>query len=92
MNPYLFSILSWSLSVSVIMTDVVLSMVLILDCIPLVIFGNKKRWNRRIVNGMQHFLGIGRTGRVFDPFRLFHPREWNSWKSRNSWNSCDRFG
>ena len=23
--------------------------------------------------------------------RLFHLREWNSWKSRNSWNSCDRF-
>ena len=42
----------------------------------LIIFGNKKRWNRGIVNGMQHFLGIGRTGRVF--FYLFHAREWNS--------------
>ena len=32
------------------------------------------------------FLGIGRTGRVFHLFSLFHPREWNSW------NSVDRFG
>ena len=55
----------------------------------LIIFGNRKRWNRGIVNGMQHVLGIGRTGRVF---HLFNPREWNSWKSRNNWNSDDRFG
>ena len=53
----------------------------------LIIFGNRKRWNRW--NRKQHFLGIARTGRVF---HLFHPREWNSWKSKNSWNSSDRFG
>ena len=35
------------------------------------------------------FLEIGRTGRVF---RSIHLREWNSWKSRNSWNSGDRSG
>ena len=46
-----------------------------------------KRWNRGIVNGMEHVLGIGRTGRVFHLFRLFHPRERNSWKSSNSWKS-----
>ena len=58
----------------------------------LIIFENRKRWNRRIVvNGMQHFLGIGRTERVFHLFRLFHLREWNSWKSSKSWNSGDRF-
>ena len=34
----------------------------------LIIFGNRKRWNRGIVNGMQHFLGLGRTGRVFHLF------------------------
>ena len=61
----------------------------VLDCIPLIIFGNRKRWNRGIVTGMQNFLGIGRTGRVF---HLFHPRDWNSWKGRNSWNRGDRFG
>ena len=27
----------------------------------MVIFGNRKRWHREIVNGMQHFLGIGRA-------------------------------
>ena len=43
-------------------------------------------------DAMQHFLGIGRTGRVLHLFRLFYPREWNSWKSKNSWNSGDRFG
>ena len=58
----------------------------------LIIFGNRNRWNRWIVNGMWHFLGIGRTGKVFHLFRLFHLREWNGWKSRNSWNSVDRFG
>ena len=57
----------------------------------LIIFENRKRWNRGIVNGMQHFLGIGRTGRVFHLFHLFHPRQWNSWKGRNSWNSGERF-
>ena len=51
----------------------------------LIIFGNRKRWNRGIVNGMQQFLGIGRTGRVFHLFRLFHLRKWDSW------NSGDRF-
>ena len=30
----------------------------------LIVFGNRKKWNRGIVNGMQHFLGIGGTGRV----------------------------
>ena len=58
----------------------------------LIIFRNRKRWNRGIVNGMQQFSGIGRTGRVFHLFRLFYLREWNSWKSRNYWNSSDRFG
>ena len=38
----------------------------------LIIFGNRKRWNRGIVNGMQH-LGISRTERVFHLFYLFHP-------------------
>ena len=37
------------------------------------------------------FLGIGRTGRVFHLFGLFHLREWNSWKRRNGWNSGHRF-
>ena len=46
-----------------------------------VTFRNRKRWNRRIINGMQHVLGIGRTGRVF---HLFHLRELDSWKNRNS--------
>ena len=51
-------------------------------------------WNREIVNGMEHFWGIGRTGSVFHLVYLFHRREWNSWNSRNSWNSgdTDRFG
>ena len=40
---------------------------------------------------MQHFLGIGRTGKVFHLFCLFHLREWNSWKSTNSWSSGDGF-
>ena len=35
-------------------------------------------------------LGIGITGRVFHLFRLFHLREWNTWKSRNSWSIRDR--
>ena len=57
------------------------------------IFENRKRWNRRIVNGMlemecNFILGIGRTGRVFHLFCPLHSREWNSWKN---WNSCDRF-
>ena len=56
----------------------------------LIIFRNRQRWNRRIVNGMQHVLGIGRTGRVFHLFFLFHLGDWNSWKSRNTWNSSDR--
>ena len=51
-----------------------------------IIFGNRKRWNKGIVNEMQHFLGIGRTGRLFLLFYLFHPRDWNNW------NSGDRFG
>ena len=34
------------------------------------------------MNGMQHFSGIGRTGRVLHLFCLFHLRKWNSWKSR----------
>ena len=38
----------------------------------LIIFGNRKRWITGIVNGTQNFLGIGRTGRVFHLFRLFH--------------------
>ena len=58
----------------------------------LIIFGNRKRWNSGIVNGMQNFFGMGRTGRVFHLFHLFYSREWNSWKRRNSWNSGDRFG
>ena len=41
----------------------------------LIVFRNRKRWNRKIVNGRQHFLGIGRTGKVFHLFRLFHLRE-----------------
>ena len=59
-------------------------MVLIKTVFLLIIFRNR--------NGMQHFLGIGRTGRVFHLFHLFHRRERNSWKSRNSWNGVDRFG
>ena len=43
------------------------------------------------MNGMQHVLGIGRTGRVFHLFRLFNVREWDSWKSRNSSRIGDRF-
>ena len=39
---------------------------------------------------MQHFLEIGRTGRVFHLFCLFHLGDWNRWKSRNSLNSGDR--
>ena len=50
-----------------------------------IISGNRKRWNKGIVNGMQRFSGIGRTGRVFHLFCLFHLREWNSW------NSGDRY-
>ena len=37
----------------------------------MIIFWNRKRWNRGIVNRMQHFLGIGKTGRAFHLFRLF---------------------
>ena len=56
-----------------------------LDCIPFDNFlENRKRWNRGIVSGIQHFLRISRTGKVFQLFRLFHLREWNSWKNRNS--------
>ena len=40
----------------------------------LIIFENRKSWNRGIVNRMQHFLGMGRTGRVFHLFRLFPPQ------------------
>ena len=57
----------------------------------LINFGNRKRWNGGIVNGMQQFFGIGITGRVFYLFRPFHLREWNRWKSMDSWNSGDRF-
>ena len=56
----------------------------------LIIFGNRRRWNRGIVNEMQHFWGIGRTGRVFQLFHVFHLSEWNSWNSKNSWNSGHR--
>ena len=38
-----------------------------LDCILLIIFGNRKRWNR-----MQRLLGIGRNGRVCHLLCLFH--------------------
>ena len=54
-------------------------------------FRNRKRWNKGIVNGMWQFLGIVWAGRVFYLFRLVHLRVWNSWKSINSWNGCDRF-
>ena len=37
----------------------------------MIIFGNRKRRNRGKVNGMQHFVGIRKTGRVFHLFRLF---------------------
>ena len=39
----------------------------------------------------KNFLGIGRTGREIYLFRLFHLREWNSWISRNNWNSGDQY-
>ena len=39
---------------------------------------SRKKLNRIIVDGMQHFLQLGRTGKVFNF------REWNSWKSRYS--------
>ena len=55
----------------------------------LIIFGNKKRWNIRIVNGMQHFLGIGRAS-IYSVYSISEI-EWNSLKSRESWNSGDRF-
>ena len=58
----------------------------------LTIIRNRKRWNRGIVNGMWQFLGVGWARTVLHLFRLFHLREWNSWKSRNGWSSCDRFG